>query len=520
MASAGEGPGLWARAGGGYSSVSRGPTLTLLAGGGGGAGLAGFNAATGEDPGGGSGGSGGEGDSGSPGVATLSQEATLGGGGGGGGSGGTGGTVTGTSACPETITSGASGAAGSSLTGGGGALGAGGGGGGGYLGGGQGGGGAFDLCGGEAGAGGGGGGSSFAANGISATFTPGFRRGFGRVKIAYTSPVTATERNYTTPPGQALVVPAVEGALSGASGPEGLPLKLSLVAQPFFGSVELASDGSFTYMPPPGHLGGAFFDFKVADPTGNYAIGRAYIEIAAPPSASISAPATGGSYVVGKSVPTTFACTEGEGGTGLDSCDDSNGKKTASGGTGHIDTSTEGNHTYTVTAVSSDGLTHVDSIEYTVEPAPKPPEEEPQKPPEEPKQPEEPPKKPPEPPGKPPRKVELSLSVDENSLLDLLRTGKLLVATRASEATNVALVGRAKLRVRVRRDVQTKLVAVFARKTVTFAGPGQREVTLVLSREGRQALRRLSTVRLTIDGSATGEAGEAAGNTVAVTLTR
>ncbi len=387
----GGGDGALGAGGGGYSSVSRGPTLTLLAGGGGGAGLAGFNASTGEEPGGGSGGSGGEGASGSPGIATLSQEATLAGGAGGtsgegGGLGGAGGTVSGTSACPETITSGTSGAAGASLTGGGGALGAGGGGGGGYLGGGQGGGGAFDLCGGEAGAGGGGGGSSFAADGISATFTPGFRRGFGRVKISYTSPVTATEHNYITPPGQALVVPAAEGALAGASGPDGLPLTLSLLAQPFFGSVELASDGSFVYTPPPGHLGGAFFDFKVADPTGNYAIGRALVEIAAPPSASISAPATGGSYVVGKSVPTAFSCTEGEGGTGLASCNDSSGRKTASGGAGHLDTSTAGSHTYTVKAVSSDGLTGSESIDYTVVPPP----DEPKQPPEGPKQPEVP----------------------------------------------------------------------------------------------------------------------------------
>lgn len=520
----GGGDGTPGAGGGGYSSVSRGPTLTLLAGGGGGAGSAGFNASTVEVPGGGSGGSGGEGASGSPGIATLSQEATLGGGNGGGsgesgGPGGGGGMVTGSSACPETITSGASGAAGSSLTGGGGASGAGGGGGGGYVGGGQGGGGAFDLCGGEAGAGGGGGGSSFAANGISATFTPGFRRGFGRVKISFTSPVTATQHDYITGPGEPLVVPADEGALSGASGPEGLPLTLSLLVAPPFGSVELESDGSFTYTPPPGHLGGDYFDFKVADPAGNYAVGRAMIEIAAPPSASISAPASGGSYVVGKSVPTTFSCAEGEGGTGLASCNDSSGKKTASGGAGHLDTSKEGSHTYTVTAVSSDGLENSKSIEYTVEPAPKLPEE-PERPPGDPKRPPDDPQKPPEPPVEPPRKVELSLGVEEKSLSELLRTGKLVVATQVSEAAKVALVGRAKLRIRVRGKVETKLVAVFARKTVTFAGPGERKVTLALSPEGAEALRGRPALSIAIAGRATAEAGEAASRTVAVTLTR
>ena len=521
----GGGDGTLGAGGGGYSSVSRGPTLTLLAGGGGGAGLAGFNASTGEGPGGGSGGSGGEGASGSPGIGTLSQEATLGGGAGGasgegGGLGGAGGTVSGTSACPEGLTPDAPGAAGDGLTGGGGAPGAGGGGGGGYVGGGQGGGGAGDVCGGTAGAGGGGGGSSFAADGISATFTEAFRRGFGRVKISYTSPVTATEHPYTTPPGQTLVVAAAEGALSGAAGPDGLPLTLSLLVPPPFGSVELASDGSFTYTPPPGHLGGDYFDFKVADPDGNYAVGRAYIEIAAPPSALISAPAPGGSYAVGQSVSTAFSCAEGEGGTGLDSCNDSSGKKTASGGVGKLDVSTEGNHTYTVTAVSSDGLTDSESIEYTVVPAPKPPEEEPKNPPEEPKRPPEEPKRPPEPSVEQPRKVELSLRVEGRSLRELLRTGQLVVATRVSEAANVALAGRAKIQVRARRALRTKLVTVLVRKTVSFTEPGLRAVTLVLSREGRRALLHRSTLTLAIDGRATDLAGEAASGKIAVTLSR
>ena len=115
------------------------------------------------------------------------------------------------------------------------------------------------------------------------------RRGFGRVKVSYASPVTATEHNYITGPGQALVVPAAEGALSGASGPDGLPLTISLFVPPPFGSVELQSDGSFTYTPPPGHLGGDYFDFLVMDPAGSYAVGRVMVEIAAPPSASCGA---------------------------------------------------------------------------------------------------------------------------------------------------------------------------------------------------------------------------------------
>jgi len=84
------------------------------------------------------------------------------------------------------------------------------------------------------------------------------------------------------------------------------------------------------------------------------------------PSASISSPASGGVYTLGATVPTTFSCSEGEGGPGLESCDDGNGSATATGGTGHLNTSTVGVHTYAVTAMSKDGQADTASITYTV----------------------------------------------------------------------------------------------------------------------------------------------------------
>ncbi len=88
--------------------------------------------------------------------------------------------------------------------------------------------------------------------------------------------------------------------------------------------------------------------------------------VAAPPKATITAPPSGGTYEVGLVVPTKFSCTEGASGPGLESCDDSTGTNTVSGGSGTLGTSTPGSNTYTVTARSKDGQSGTASIEYTV----------------------------------------------------------------------------------------------------------------------------------------------------------
>jgi hypothetical protein len=91
---------------------------------------------------------------------------------------------------------------------------------------------------------------------------------------------------------------------------------------------------------------------------------------------NISQPASGQTYYQNEVVPTSFSCTDGEYGSGISTCTDSNG---ATGGSGDLYTASvspgANTFSYTVTATSYDGLVTETSIEYTVIPGnpPRPP---------------------------------------------------------------------------------------------------------------------------------------------------
>lgn len=128
-----------------------------------------------------------------------------------------------------------------------------------------------------------------------------------------------------------------------------------------YGSIEagpFAGDGLYS---PISASFGSCGDKKAKLKTGSLAGSSA--RVAAPPKADVESPEGGGVYTLGQVVPTTFSCSEGVFGPGLESCTDSNG---ASGGAGTLDTSELGEHDYVVIARSVDGLKDRASIHYEV----------------------------------------------------------------------------------------------------------------------------------------------------------
>jgi hypothetical protein len=89
---------------------------------------------------------------------------------------------------------------------------------------------------------------------------------------------------------------------------------------------------------------------------------------AAPPSVSVVTPPEGARYTKGQSVTASFSCTEGAEGPGLLAGTEGCSGTVANGAV--IDTSTAGEHHFTVLATSQDGLTTSKTVTYTVASSP------------------------------------------------------------------------------------------------------------------------------------------------------
>jgi hypothetical protein len=86
--------------------------------------------------------------------------------------------------------------------------------------------------------------------------------------------------------------------------------------------------------------------------------------VAGAPSVSIQTPASGASYKFGQKLSAAFSCAEGASGPGIKSCLDQNGQPSGSA----VDTSTPGQHTFTVIGTSADGQATARTVTFTVRP--------------------------------------------------------------------------------------------------------------------------------------------------------
>ncbi len=89
--------------------------------------------------------------------------------------------------------------------------------------------------------------------------------GVARVKVGNTSPVAVDDTNYLSFNGKALTITAAQGVLANDTDADGDSLTSVLVSDVSHGSLQLNTDGSFTYTPSAGYSGLDSFTYHASD---------------------------------------------------------------------------------------------------------------------------------------------------------------------------------------------------------------------------------------------------------------
>ena len=174
---------------------------------------------------------------------------------------------------------------------------------------------------------------------------------FSETPIADVDPpaaiITSPQPGETYTPGEPIT--AVFDCVEGIGGP-GLSSCLDSNGSTSPGTLATTAIGTYEY------------SVTATSADGQSATSTISYNVADPPTANITSPASGEVVNYGQLVPVSFACTEGDGGPGIASCDGIGGATSP----GTLPTDNVGSQTYTVEATSADGLSSTTSISYTV----------------------------------------------------------------------------------------------------------------------------------------------------------
>ena len=134
------------------------------------------------------------------------------------------------------------------------------------------------------------------------------------VEIRYsTTQVTASNDAYATTAGQPLSVVA-PGVLANDTGSS---LASTLLKSPSHGTLNLSTNGAFTYTPTTGFSGSDSFTYRASDGSGNSATASVGITVAAavnqPPTVQLTSPADGASYLPPATIFVTASASDSDG---------------------------------------------------------------------------------------------------------------------------------------------------------------------------------------------------------------